>query len=107
MAGAHDPIFFGAVENGAGSVRAGAAVGEVGIFGRPQKQAGMQIVGITENFRAANGDFSGVSDHESRIASGAAGGENAGGAGCSGECAKRDELMEAASRNFFFAICRD
>lgn len=62
MAGAVEAIFCGGVEHGTGGVSAGAAEGDVGLFRGAQQDAGLDVGGVGENCRAADGNFSGLRD---------------------------------------------
>ena len=103
VAGTHDLIFFGTVEDRTRGVRADAAVSEVGVFRRPQEDARIYVRGISENFRAADGNFSRLRDYASGKVFRAAAQNNPGG-GCGGEAAEREKFVEAAAREFLFAV---
>src|ERR1700733_10912181 len=60
VAGAGEDVFFGAIEDGAGVVRAEAAESQVGFCGGAEEEAGAVVGGIGEDLGAAHGDFAGL-----------------------------------------------
>lgn len=63
VAAALEGVFVGAVKDWAGIVSADATVGDIGRLACANEDAGRDISGVLEDFRAADGDFADACNH--------------------------------------------
>ena len=103
----HDAVLFGSVKHGTRGVRTYAAESEIRIFRRTQQDARLNVSGITEDFRAADGNVTRSTDYNCRKRSGTPARENSSRACGRREGSNRQERVESAARDFPFAFVGD
>ena len=97
MARAIETIFFRPVVHRAGSVRAGAAEGDIDVVGGAEEDARFDVGGISEDFEAADGDVAGLGYDARRIGFRPASQKDDNAGSKRGEAGHGEELSEFAA----------